>query len=362
MISITELKEGMRFLKRAIFFKKHKEYDGNAKEICAQIIDSCWNGTFFQTGAGNFQEFYNRDFGICVEPLIKLGHKQKVKLTLEYAMKHFREHKNVEQTISPEGVPFSFPKEGPDSLAFFMRSLRIAHPKLIEDNKAFLNYEIAKFYTKFVNKKTGLVNNMHLTSMKDNAVRNSSCYDNCMVGMLASELKFIGTLDNPFLRFDYKKIIMDNFWTGEFFLDDLSGRYHIAGDANTFPFWCGLITDHKIFDKCIETIKMEDLDKPFPLKYSRKPVKGQYLLQMNLFYPNYAGNTIWPHLALCFIEVVQKFNKSLAEYYLKQYGIQIEKHRNFIEVYNPNGTPFMQIFFKADEGMIWCSKWLGMTK
>ena len=54
---------------------------------------------------------------------------------------------------------------------------------------------------------------------------------------------------------DYKKIIMNTFWNGNYFYDDLKREYYVTADAQFAPFYCGIINDNQTFDKVLETIK-----------------------------------------------------------------------------------------------------------
>ncbi|MEM2916641.1 MAG: hypothetical protein QXT19_04780 [Candidatus Woesearchaeota archaeon] len=69
-----------------------------------------------------------------------------------------------------------------------------------------------------------------------------------MVGMLAKELDNAEGLST---RPDAEKILLKHYWTGDYFLDDLSGKEHVAGDAQVFPFWTGVIDNKKLMKKSI---------------------------------------------------------------------------------------------------------------
>ena len=171
MLKPIHISEGLRMFRRRIkvAFSGTKKYDGNAKEICRQIIKDCWNGTYFQASAGHFSEFWTRDFGMCADSLIKLGYKKKVIKTLKYALGIFYKDKAITTTISPYNKPFDFPYYSVDSLPFFLRSLRTARANgLIKKYRKFLNHEILKFYSIVTDKRTGLVKkNAVFSSMKD---------------------------------------------------------------------------------------------------------------------------------------------------------------------------------------------------
>ena len=40
----------------------------------------------------------------------------------------------------------------------------------------------------------------------------------------------------------------------------------------------------------------------------------------------------------------------------------IEKYKNFLEVFNPDGSPFRSWFYYADEGMLWCANYLTLAR
>src|SRR5882757_1526394 len=69
---------------------KIERFEGNAKEICAQILEKLWEGDFYRTSLGHFDFFWMRDFGTVAESLVKLGHKDKVTHTLHWALFHYR--------------------------------------------------------------------------------------------------------------------------------------------------------------------------------------------------------------------------------------------------------------------------------
>lgn len=365
-MKLIHLKEGLRIFKKSLKrrFLGVKKYNGPAEQICRQIIKDCWNGRYFQASSGHFCEFYTRDFGFCIEALLKLGYKNEIKKTLEYALDIFEKNRKITTTISPDGIPFDFPYYAADSVPYFIRSLRILNDKyLIIKYRAFLNKEIKRFHDIVFDKEKGLVKeNACFSSMKDYSVRKSSCYDNVMAAMLNNELKKIKILENPFKEYDFKKTIKDNFWNGSYFLDDLSGSEYVAADANVFPFWCGVFDDSKMLKSSIEAIQKERLDKPFPLKYAKNKVKEIKMIGSEIFVPGYERSSIWMHMGPLFIGLVKKIDKNKAEFYINQYKAIIEKHKNYLEVFDANGKPYKTPFYYADEGMLWAVNFLELIR
>jgi len=364
MFQLIYIPEALRMFKRRlrVGLLGIKRYKGNPAGISKQIIDDCWNGKYFTISIGHFREFWTRDFGICTESLLKLGYKKQVYSTLRYTLKIFSRYNKVTTTITPHNYPFDFPTYSPDSLPFLIRSLRLLGSKdLINQFKDFLNKEINRFYDIVLDKETGLVRkDRAFSSMKDHSMRKSSLYDNIMMAMLNNDLKEIRILNNPLKNYNFKKIIKDNFWTGEYFLDDLSGKIYISGDANTFPYYTSVFTSKDMIKSSMKKVEEEGLDKPFPLKYTKTSKGGKQFFLTKLITPNYEGNTNWIHLGLCYIRVVKKVNKQKAKQYLEEYMKLIKKHRNFLEVFNDDREPYHNLVYYCDEGVLWVANYLEM--
>lgn len=355
--------EGMRVFKRRLRMKNgsFKEYSGNAESICRQIINDCYNHeeNYFMTSTGHFRQYWSRDFGLCVLPLKQLGHQKKIVSTLDYALNIFRKNKRITTTITPDEKVLDIPTYAPDSLAYTLHSLAVANDKkLVKKYNGFLKKEVKKFFKIVIDKKSGLVKRKHFSSMKDQSIRESSCYDNVMAAWVSANLDKLN-LKNPLKKYDYKKIILELFWTKEGFIDDLSGSNIISGDANVFPYFTGLFDSKRMINTTIYNMRKRKLDNPLPLKYSIEKPK---FVWFEIFAKNYEYQNIWPMMGYPFIEVVSKVNKKLARDYLKKYSKMIEKHKTFLEVYTPDGKPYKSSFYYCDEGMLWAAMHLSLSK
>jgi len=360
MYNLTHLSEAWRIFKRSRYVKKYgvKQYNGDAKEICRQIVKDCWNGRYFQVSTGHFCEFYMRDFGFCVDSLIKLGYKEEVKKTLAYCLDIYSKQ-GLKTTITPNGKAVDIFMYSPDSIACLIRSLRaVKANELIKQHKDFLIKEIDKFYDKVIDKETGLVRkDKCFGSMKDEAKRRCSCYDNVMAAMLSNELNKL-KFHNPLKKYNFKKIIKENFWTGEYFLNDLCGNKAVTGDSNVFPFWTGVFDDKNMLKKAIKQIQLNGLDKPFPLRYSHSEDHDHEMLFVEIFVWSYERDTCWMNMGPLYAQLVKKIDKRKANEYINIYTNLIEKYQNFLEVFNPDGTPFKSRFYYADEGVLWAANYL----
>ena len=360
MLSLIHIPEGYRMFRRAGRIRRdgYMKYPGSAAEICLQIIEHCWNREkkYFQVSRGNYPEFYCRDFGICTAALIRLGQKNKVAMTLEYALDTFARHGKITQIISPNGKPFEFPSFSSDALPFLLRSLNLAGARdLIMKHKDFLNKEIMKYYKRVYDPKTGLVKpDRNISGMKDYALRVSPCYHNCMMAMLAGEIGK-AKLNNPFRGMNFKKRIKDNFWKKTHFIDDLSGNNAITGDANVFPFWCGIFTEKKMLKSVIQTMRRNELDYPVPLRYFHKKTREHDMIWQNIFAGDWEHDACWLHLGMCYLDIVKEGDSKMYAFYLDKVSGIVEHYQNFYEVLEPNGKPLMGRFYCSDDGMLWSS-------
>ncbi len=355
---LTYITEGSRVfatrLKNQIHYKK---YSGNAKEICQQVVQDCWNKSYFQTSTSSFPQFWSRDFGWCTSSLMKLGYKDKVHHTLRYALNNFKLHNQITTTITPTGKPYDYPTYAVDSLPWLIHSILVSkfpYHSFIP----FLNKEIQRFFDIVINQHTGLVKpEVHFSSMKDLSVRKSSCYDNCMVGLLAKDLAQM-KLINPLAKFDYPSLIERHFWNGKYFYDDLTKQEYVAGDANVFPFIFGLITDKEKLAAAIKSIKDAGLDQPFPLKYTAERKMVKFVWQERLALRNYESNSVWMHMGPLYVKLVQQYDRELAKEYKEKYTELIERMKTFPEVLNANGKPYQSWFHYCSPGMLWAANYL----
>ncbi|MCX6706793.1 MAG: hypothetical protein NT001_01485 [Candidatus Woesearchaeota archaeon] len=362
---LTHISEAMRMFKVSIKTKLfgYKKYDGNADEICRKIVKDCWNPKkrYFMASSGHFSQFYSRDFGMCVEALLKLGYEKEVFQTLEYALSRFNKAGKITTAITPSGKPFDFPYIASDSLPFIVHAIRIAEGNYLmrKYERLFLN-EIRRYFNVVFDSRTGMVKSgKSFSSIKDYSRRNSSTYDNCMAAMLKHDLDELNFF-NPLHDFDIKANIKKNLWNGKFFYDDLNKLDTVYGDANVFPFWTGIFTDRKMLESCVKEMKRAGLDRPLPLKYtSKRKVKGQKMIWEELIAGDYERDTVWTHLGMCYLDILKRFGKKKElAMHLKQYRKAIERQQNFIEVFGRDGKPFKTLFYQADSGMLWASKYL----
>ncbi|MGV9205046.1 MAG: hypothetical protein ACOC44_13625 [Promethearchaeia archaeon] len=360
-MKLAHLKEGWRIFKRKRRVKRKglKEYEGTALEICRQIVEDCWNGTYFRisTDWGHYRVFYIRDFGWAIGSLLDLGYREKVIKTLEYALDKYA-NQRLTTTINEKGKCIDIFRYSPDSIAYLIRCLRLANfPELITKYREFLLCEVEKCFEKCFDTETSLIRaDMHFGSMKDSTNRICSTYDNIMLTMLSMDLDDLD-LPNPFHDFDIKGAIKENLWNGEYFYDDISRREIVTGENNTFPYWTGVFKDKEMIKSSIECIRAAQLDEPFPLKYSNEKISDEIFWRRWLV-SDYQTHSIKSHMGAIYIHVVQEVSEKLAQTYIDKYTKVIEKHGTYLENFTEKGEPLNTLFYYSDEGNLWAANYL----
>lgn len=349
-------------LKRHLF--GYREYRGSVETVARKVIGKSYNRRkkYVMVSSGHFRQFFARDFGMIAESLINLGYRNWVGRTITYTMDKYVKKGRITTHIT-FGQPNDFPDYSPESAAYMLHSIMLLDNDMLLSKYAdFFRKESVRIFDNDIDKNTGLLRkDKNFSSMKDHSLRQSDCYNNCLLGMFVQDLKK-AKIDSPLLKYDYKKQIKKHFWTGSYFLEDLSGKKVITGDANTFPFWTGLFTEKDMAKKVIKSIQKKKLDEPWPLKYTTKEDVPKNLHWADKLAPGYEEDTIWMHLGICYLKFVSMYDKKLLKKYLKQYEHLIKKYKNFLEVYFANGRPFSRPLYVSDESMSWVAGFLDLFK
>lgn len=352
---------------RGKHFTKVGAQGADATSICEAIVEQTWTGVFYKTSLGHYPVFYARDFGMVVDALLELGHRDRVIKTLRYALTHYRRAGKITSFISQKGKAVQFPNVySPDSVAYILRSVAVVHDEQLTMRfKSFLQQQVNEFAKTVVHPVTGEVKrHIHFQGMRDHSKRDSSCYDTVMCGVVSWAASKLG-LQNPLEGIDYADLLEQTYWVGTHFRDDQSSSKNpsaITADANIYPFWLGVVKDEKKLQKVFSTMKFYGLDKPFPIRYvASSALKGKTILAEH-FVPNWEANAVWPMSGLPFIDVVSQIDTQVAKKYLLQYKEKIENYGTFIEVFTQDSKPYSSWWYSADEAMIWAANYIVLAK
>ncbi len=368
MIISEQFQEGLRIGLRGIRSRwtAPERYDGDALSICKRIVEQCWDDRckYFRTSLCNYPEFYARDFGMCVDALLELGHRERVIETLRYALRIYRNHGSVTQIITPRHRPLNFlGLESPDALAFLLHALCSAKDEtLIDEYRTFLEREIGRVIKKLLGEGGLIRRELFVSGMRDYAIRKSSCYDNTMIAAIKNHAHALD-IPHPLAPYDYPTLLWKHFWTGSYFRDDLDNDV-MTGDANVVPLWFQIFSwerERELFDQILPSIRQHQLDIPVVLRFERNAPSHVRMHWLDIFV-YWQHDTAWLHLGNMFLQVVARHDPDLARKYLVGHTQLIEREHCYPELVRGDGTPFHTFFFSADGTMLWAANYLALRR
>jgi hypothetical protein len=268
-------------------------------------------------------------------------------------LEKFEKHGAITTSITPGGKCFDFPTYAPDSLAFLLFALRhCGDKKLLKDFRPFLVRCEAEFFNKYTLEGTH-IGEQHFSGMRDHAVRKQSCYDSCMLVLIAREAQLLGFESEAFQYYMDAEQLKEKYWNGRFFNDEY-GIKRLSGDASIVPFWLGFYQeDHTMGRSVISLFREHGMTTPFPLAYSPSYDDCPRMIWQELFVPGWERDAKWMQLGLMYAHVAKWCDKEAFEEARAALFARVEKDQNFLEVFTPDGRPYTSLFYHADEGMLW---------
>lgn len=340
------------------YFGKIERFEGNARQICEQIIDRLWQGKFYRTSLGHFDFFWMRDFGTVAEALTKIGKGDRVRWTLEWALKHYRRAGLVTLCIDSYGNTFNAPnRKSIDAVPWLLHSIYVSGYKLSNVERKFLNKELRKYVRTFLDKKSGLIKTMEFAELRDAVIYDRSAYALSMVGRMAFCAKRL-ELIYPYDVSVYRNELNRNYWTGDYFSAD-AVTTAFSAECALFPFYMGVVNDEEKAGKTFDYIEKKNLNDPYPMKYTDDPDAFNYRWWMKRpFMPNYAGTSVWSWHGVFYLHLLNKYKRP--EYHEQKVKLSrmIERHKTWPEMLNPNGSWYLAPVYKGDPGMVWAALYL----
>jgi hypothetical protein len=355
---------GWRILRTGLRRKRTgpERYPGSAEEICEQIVRRNFDPRrrMFQTSLWSYPEFWARDFGRCVPPLLALGFEREVVETYRYALACYERAGAFALVITPSGLLFDFPAGyAPDGFAFFLHGLaRLRDRSLVAHNRTFLEREAQRFAALVTDPVTGLVHRRVLFSeAQDNAIRDSSCYSNAACYLASACLDALG-LPNPLARFDYAALL-ERFWDGDHYVDDVSRPPFASGDAQLLPLWCGALGDGAVartrLDAVLTWMDRHGLNDPLPSRYGTGPATGRRMHLVHRINP-WQASAVWTCLGIHLLEVLRAHEHPRFPVELARYRSMVERERCFPEVLDgETGEMFVGPVLLAEDSMLWAA-------
>jgi hypothetical protein len=340
------------------------------------------------TGA-HYSDLYVRNLGIFYNELLTplpdhsaqdWQARQRIALqTVALDLAYLRSTKKLVTTIAPLGgkrfTGINIYSEPSDALHAVLFTLdRLVTPesdtaettkKLLEENRAALQAEVKRYITTVIDPETLMVKeDIHLSSARDGVQRKGAFYDTVIAWKtvrLAQKLDLIDEESWPSeLRqvLDtqaWKERIMARYWQPELgiFANDLHDT-EFSGDS-LIVLSAGFLdpthsADRQKLERIVAFIQKHELDKPFPLRYSRSTQQNELHLAVKLFAAAYMGDSIWSHWGIEYTKVLlalsQTSQENHCEYlkdaltHLDTYRQSIEEFGGYPELYSGQGKAF----------------------
>ena len=359
---------GARIVGSGLFRKAfgHHTYNGDAEAICTQIVQRLYDGKrgYFRTSRTTYPDFWARDFGRSVPSLIALGYREEVLSSYRYALDIYQKQNRFALVITPRGSLFDFPYYAPDGFAFFLRGLTFLDaPDLIARYQGFLERAFRHFVAKVVDRKTGLVRrDRHYSEAQDFTKRTSSCYSNAMCRIVQQAADALG-LANPLARYDYTALIMEHFWAGDHFWDDMDKRPYVSGDACITPFLAGVVDDPQArFEIVLERMDREQLTRPYVARYGNTPKKNRPMIRIERF-NKWQRDTVWTCLGLQLLDLLKQYDMNRYLLELGKLEQLVATLKCFPEVLFPDPCALYKgPFYMSEDSMLWAADLLRMLK
>jgi hypothetical protein len=344
------------------YFGNIDHFNGDAREICEQVVEKLWEGDFYRTSLGHFNFFWMRDFGTVCESLIALGHKDRVDHTLKWAMHYYRRSNTISTCIDKAGNCFEAPSRAVDTMPWLLHCLVVSNYQINQSERRFLERQLKK-YRRFYLEADGSIRKMKFSEMRDACVYDRSAYALSLVARMAICARTLG-LENafPYSPDQYQTNLIDNYWNGTYFNADIDTNAFSA-ECALFPFYLGGIYNPDMAARTFDYINRQKMNDPYPLRYTNQPKAFRYHWWMTApFMPNYTGTSIWTWHGTFYLNLLRRYERPEYTTQYARFARLIERHGTYPELLNPDGSWYYVPIYRGDPGMVWAALFLALPK
>lgn len=346
------------------YFHPHlPHFEGDARDISAQVVEGCWNGTFYQTSLGHYDFFWMRDFGTTAQSLVNLGHKDRVQQTMAWAMKHYRRANTVTLCIDGYGNTFNAPaKKSIDALPWLLHTLLACDYKLNKTEHEFLQTRLRHYSKKFIDRKDGMLKYVRYAELRDAVTYDRSAYSVAMLGRLSYCANKLGLDAFLFPPETYRRALIDQYWNGTFFRADLSNDT-FSSECALVPFLLNVVDDRDMAAATFNYIEKKKLNRPYPMQHGEHDDRFKHRLGMGpIIMPNYTGSTVWTWFGTFYLHLLHRYDRPEYGTQYRRLAQLVEKYHVYPELITPEGEWYKAMAYKSDPGMIWAGLFLDLPK
>lgn len=351
-----------RQIKNRYFPSTDLYFEGNAEQICEQIVDELWDGNFYRTSLGHFNFYWMRDFGTVAGSLTKLGYKDHVHTTLSWALFNYQRAGDVTTCIDHLGNTFNAPaKVGVDSLPWLLHSIVVSEYSLNKMERKFLERMLRKYCEIFLEPLHGDLRSMRFSEMRDAVFYDRSAYAISLIGRMAQCVQYLELGGFPYRPEYYRQVLIDHYWNDDFFKADFVTNAW-SSECALMPFYLGIVDNKEMAEKTFNYINDKKFNEPYPLQYCPEEDlfthrRGMGKLLMN----NYTGTTIWTWFATFYLHALKKYDRPEYRQQYDRFSSLIERHGTYPELVNPDGSWYKSLIYRSDPGMVWAAIFLELS-
>ncbi|RME70951.1 MAG: hypothetical protein D6776_10975 [Planctomycetota bacterium] len=361
VIALEGLRVGALLLGRGLRHAHPQRLRGESTAVCRAIARGCWNGHYLMAGRGHLNRFWIRDLAISLRGLIELGLAPLARRSIRWALPLWERAGGVTTTIVFHRFPVDIFTYACDSYPFLLYSLlELGMQREVTRYRAFLQAEAQRYHDALIDPATGAVyTDREFSQTKDTMRFRGTCTAHAMAAWCSRLLDRIPQLDNPLAPYPLRRTLLERFWTGRYFRNDLHTDPPLcSADAGYWPFWCGLVDDPAMLESNLEEQRALGLDVPFPLKYHARRLPELEVGVQRWFLPNYQGDSIWTFFSVGWIELLARVDRAAARAHLRTYETLLQRYGTWWEVFEPDGSGPLRgrLGHGADWGMLWAAQ------
>src|SRR4029079_283705 len=287
--------------------------------------------------------------------------RDRVVRSWEWGLERFEKAGRITTTIFARRFPRDVYAYACDSLPMLLFALEAAGAQhLIARHRDLLSREVKRFYATVFDPELELARpDGYFSGPRDCMTGRSTTFAATCLALLARLLGELPELPNPFQGVDVRAAMLRQHWLGDCFRDSLC-RDFPSGDANGWPFFFGVFTDHDMQRRAFATLEARGFTSPIPLRYFERRLPEAELPIPRTFTPNYQGDPSWTQLGPVYLHLLKAVDRPRMEQHRAAHAALIERDGNYLELYTPDGQPYRGrgILSHADEGMIWAPMFL----
>lgn len=346
------------------YFGKIERIEGTAQEVCAEIVERLWEGDFYRTSLGHFDFFWMRDFGTVCQSLVTLGNQVRVHHTLRWALYHYRRAGAVTLCIDKAGNTFNAPaKKSVDALPWLLHCLVVSDYWPNAAEQAFLEKQLGKYVKTFLD-SDGNLQTMRYAEMRDAVFYDRSAYSIALIARMAHCAKVLKLQSFPYDEQQYQDELLNHYWNGHYFDADRTTKAFSA-ECALMPFFLNVIDNRDMADRTFDYITKAKLNALYPMQYGeagREHLFKYRIAMGSKLMPNYTGTSIWTWHGTFYLHILKKYGRPEYHTQYANFASMIERHGNYPELLNADGSWYYAPIYRSDPGMVWAALFLELPE